>query len=194
MNDNDAVFQLKKGEIGGLETLVCRYQAKAVQAAYLITRDWGQAEDIVQTAFIRVYERIHQFDNTRPFWPWFLRIVTNQAVKTAKRDSRLVFIQEWDGEEVSIIGTLLDQLPELENEIEANEIRSLVWSAVEKLSPREREVVVLRYFTDLSGAEISTALQIPSGTLKWRLFQARKVLKSILSLILSILLVPLGLF
>ena len=81
MEEQKAIARLKRGDISGLEALVRKYQVQAVRAAYLIIRDRALAEDIVQAAFLRAYERIGQFDAGRPFGPWFLRSVVNDAVK-----------------------------------------------------------------------------------------------------------------
>jgi len=67
MEEQEAIARLKRGDISGLEALVRKYQVQAVRAAYLITHDRGLAEDIVQAAFLRAYERIGQFDAGRPF-------------------------------------------------------------------------------------------------------------------------------
>ena len=56
MDDSEAIAALKRGEVGGLEALVRRYQLRALRAAYLIVRDQALAEDLVQTAFLRAYE------------------------------------------------------------------------------------------------------------------------------------------
>lgn len=69
MEESEAITRLKRGDISGLEMLVKRYQVQALEAAYLITRDYHMAEDIVQSAFLRAYERIGQFDSDRPFGP-----------------------------------------------------------------------------------------------------------------------------
>ena len=87
MDETQAITQLKKRNINGLETLVRLHYVHAVRTAYLITRERPLAEDVVQTAFIRSYERIDQFDLTRPFINWFLRIVVNDAIKAATRQN-----------------------------------------------------------------------------------------------------------
>ncbi|MBI2916360.1 MAG: sigma-70 family RNA polymerase sigma factor [Chloroflexi bacterium] len=81
MDDAEAVQRLKHRDIGGLETLVTRYQVQALRAAYLVTRDRFLAEDVVQEAFLRLVQRVRSFDDGRPFAPWFLRIVINDAIK-----------------------------------------------------------------------------------------------------------------
>ena len=74
MDEQHAIALLKQGDLTGLEFLVRQYQAKAVHTAYLIIGDTSLAEDIVQTAFLRVAQKIDQFDAQRSFQPWFLRM------------------------------------------------------------------------------------------------------------------------
>ena len=90
MDEQQALRRLKQGDLQSLETLVEIYQVRAVHAATLIVGDRGQAEDIVQDAFIRAWERIDQYDPRRPFGPWFLRSVVNDAIKTVTRQNRWV--------------------------------------------------------------------------------------------------------
>ncbi len=184
MNEQNAIAQLKNGDIAGLETLVIAYQARAVQAAYVITCDRGLAEDIVQGAFIRVFERIDQFDVTRPFFPWFLKIVTNDAIKALKRNKHLVSLDRSVERSDIALTQMIASLPEPESMIEADEIHSIVWAAMQRLSLEQRAVVVLRYFAGLSEREMSGVLKIPTGTVKWRLFQARRFLREILGSLL----------
>jgi RNA polymerase sigma-70 factor (ECF subfamily) len=69
MEEAEAIAQLRQGDVRGLDALVRGHQVQAVRTAYLITRDRALAEDIVQAAFVRGYERIEQFDTGRPFGP-----------------------------------------------------------------------------------------------------------------------------
>lgn len=85
-----AVDRLRSGDISGLEVLVQRHQLQATRAAYLVVRDRQLAEDIVCDAFLRCCERIQHFDASRPFAPWFLRMVVNDALKAAERRARHV--------------------------------------------------------------------------------------------------------
>ena len=88
MNDREATQLLKQGNPQGLEFLVKRYQLIAIRTAFLIVRDRSVAEDIVQEAFIRVFDRIHQYNDRRPFRPWFLHIVVNDSVKHTSRSKK----------------------------------------------------------------------------------------------------------
>ena len=85
MEDRIAISRFKQGDLSAVEPLVKRYQVQAVHAAYAIVHDKATAEDVAQVAFIKVAEQIHQFDEARPFGPWFFRIVVNDAIKIAKK-------------------------------------------------------------------------------------------------------------
>ena len=90
MDDRIAISRIKQGDLNGLDILVNRHQVRAVHAAYLIVYDRVLAEDITQSAFVKIVERIHQFDEERPFAPWFFRIVLNDSIKAAKRRKQMV--------------------------------------------------------------------------------------------------------
>jgi RNA polymerase sigma-70 factor, ECF subfamily len=85
MEDRIAISRIKQGDLSAVETLVERYQVQAVRAAYAVIHDRALAEDVAQTAFVKVVERIHQFDEERAFAPWFFRIVLNDAVKGCQK-------------------------------------------------------------------------------------------------------------
>lgn len=88
LDEQAAVERLKRGDVGGLEGLVRKYHTRAGRAAFLIVRDHSLAEDVAQGAFVRAYERIGGFDAERPFGPWFMKIVVNNAVEAARRRER----------------------------------------------------------------------------------------------------------
>jgi RNA polymerase sigma-70 factor (ECF subfamily) len=180
-----AIARLKRGDIGGLEMLVRAHQQRATGAAYLIVRDWGLAEDLVQSAFIRAYERIDQFDDTRPFGPWFLRIVSNDATKAATRSHRHLPLDPPSSDDEGDAGNLLDHLadsvPGPVELLEQVESRVEVWEAMERLSPMQREAVVLRYYLELTETQVADRLGVAPGTAKWHLHHARKRLEGLLA-------------
>ncbi|NJL56231.1 hypothetical protein HC928_14435, partial [bacterium] len=79
-----------QGKADGLTSLVDRYPERAVRAADAITQNRQLAEDVVQTAFLRLFLTLHTFDRRRPFCPWFYRSVVNAAVKASRKDQRTV--------------------------------------------------------------------------------------------------------
>jgi len=181
MEEQEAIARLKRGDIGGLEALVRQYQVQAIRTAYLIIRDRALAEDIVQAAFLRAYERIGQFDAGRPFGPWFLRSVVNDAVKAAARRERQVSLEAGsEGEGASLADLLADPGPGPADLAEAAELHQTVWAALGRLPPAQRAAIVQRYYLDLSEAEMADELACPPGTVKWRLHAARKRLRTLL--------------
>src|SRR5687767_9639717 len=98
---------MQRGDIRGLAALVEAYQLRAVRTAMLITRDPALAEDVVQATFLRTFEKIHQFDASRPFAPWFMRSVVNAAVQAAKKQQRTVSLDNEISEDNSFEDLLL---------------------------------------------------------------------------------------
>lgn len=174
-----AIQRLKRGDIEGLAALVERYQVRAVRAAYLITYDRALAEDVVQTAFVRIYERIAQFDDNRPFEPWFMRVVMNAALQAIKQRQRVLSLDGNDYD-TSFTDLIADDMPNPENAAEASEMREAVRDALAALSPDQRAVIVLRYYLEYSEQELAEEFNTPPGTIKWRLHTARKQLSVLL--------------
>lgn len=181
MNEHQAIARLKRGEIDGLETLMLLHQVRAVRTAFLITRDRALAEDVVQTAFVRVYERIAQFDANRAFEPWLLRIVTNDAVKAATRRERFVPLDTPGNVEQTLDDLFSNREPGPDAAAEAAELQQAVWTALGQLSPDQRAVIVRRYYLDMSETEMADDLHIPQGTIKSRLRAARLRLHTLLN-------------
>jgi RNA polymerase sigma-70 factor (ECF subfamily) len=182
MDEAEAIRRLKQGDLAGLETLVHSYQEKALAAAYLIVRDRPLAEDVVQSAFLRAAERITQFDEARPFGPWFLRSVTHAALDEVKRQRRSVSMETTDpGEAVPIAEWLASGDPRLEELVENAETRRAVRDALDQLTPEQRAAVVLRYYLGLKETEMTGPLRRPLSTVKWWLRVARSRLRELLN-------------
>jgi RNA polymerase sigma-70 factor, ECF subfamily len=179
VNEQQAIAQLKHGNINGLVFLVQTYQVEAVHAALLILGDRGLAEEIVQETFLRAYQKIDQFDLDRRFGPWFLRSVINAALKVAEKQSRREPLEETpDG--LQAAEWLIDPEPGPQEVIEANEAEETIWRALALLTPAQRAVIVMRYFLDESEAEMIEQLNRPLTTIKWWLHSARQRLRQLL--------------
>ncbi len=178
MDEREAIRRLKEGDADGLRSLVEAHYDRAARAAYLVVRDPGLAEDVTQDAFVRAYDKIHLFDAARPFGPWFMRLVVNEAVEAArKRERRRTVPLDPDGVE-NLIAHLEDATQGPHELAEEAEDRRRVWAALAKLPPAQRAVIVQRYYLDMTEAEMSGAS--PPGTVKWRLHAARKRLSKLL--------------
>lgn len=179
MDEQQAIQRLKQGDIGGLEYLVTKFQLKAVRVSYLITRDLGLAEDVVQDTFIQIFRSIRGFDANHPFEPWFLRSVINASVKAARKSARQIVMG--DESEESQFAELISQVESVEKQVESIDLQNQIWGAMENLSPRQRAVIVQRYFLEMSEKEMAAESGAAIGTIKWLLNAARQRLKTLLA-------------
>ena len=178
MDDRIAISRIKQGDLNGLDILVNRHQVRAVHAAYLIVYDRVLAEDITQSAFVKIVERIQQFDEERPFAPWFFRIVLNDSIKAAKRRKQMVSLDQTEDDATRKLAVwLTDPAPPPWQLVEQKETQQLLMKAIQSLLPEQRAVVVMRYFLEMSEAEMSTEMSRPLSTIKWWLREARKRLR-----------------
>ncbi|PWH16561.1 MAG: RNA polymerase subunit sigma-24 [Anaerolineae bacterium] len=178
MDEETAIRRLKAGDLAGLEFLVLRYQVKALRVANLITRDLPLAEDVVQDCFLRLIRAIRSFDSQRPFEPWFLRSVVRAAVRAAQQAKRNLHAQSQAEEDW--FENLLGSLQSAEAEVEARQTRQSVQDALQQLSPRQRAVLVQRYYLGWSEKEMVDELGLRPGTVKWLLNAARTRLRAVL--------------
>ncbi|HET9914782.1 MAG TPA: sigma-70 family RNA polymerase sigma factor [Anaerolineales bacterium] len=177
MEDLQAIRRLKRGDIGGLEHLIARYQRKALRTAFLITQDEPLAEDVVQDVFVRFYQRARSFDEARPFEPYFLRSVVNAALNCLEREKRE---RSFTNEDTSELKSLLERAASVEEQVEFNALKRQITDALAELSPRQRAVVVQRYYLEMSEKEMAEVLEAPPGTVKWLLNAARARLRALL--------------
>jgi RNA polymerase sigma-70 factor (ECF subfamily) len=180
MDEHEAIRRLKQHDLRGLESLVHDHQLEAVRVAMLVTRDRALAEDVVQSSFVRVCEKIGQFDEGRPFRPWFLRIVTNAALKAVTRGRRDISYDMLAAGATAAGGRLL-AADDPQEHAERSERAGVLRAAVDGLSPEERAAVVLHYYLGFKVSEIAGEGGRPVGTVKRRLHDARIRLRALLA-------------
>lgn len=185
MNDplvDRAIKQLKQQDIDGLEMLVKTYQVRAVKVAYLIVGDQAEAEDVVQRAFLQVHAKIEQYDNQRLFEPWFMRIVANFALQVVRKPRRETSLDAPMFEDT--VRSLADLLPDnsaLPDEVyEQNELREKVRIMLDALPPDQRAAIIMRYYLGMTEKDMAESINVPQGTVKWRLHEGRRRLRRLL--------------
>jgi RNA polymerase sigma-70 factor (ECF subfamily) len=176
MDDAESIRRLKRGDMGGLETLMERHQVKAARAAFLITYDEAVAQDIVQETFIRIYQRIHQFDEAQPFEPYLIRSVINASLNVVRGRKGFTSLDR----ETHEIENLLDRATSVETQVEFTQLQHEILDALSRLSPRQRAAIVQRYYLDMSEREMALTLDTAPGTVKWLLNAARERLRHLL--------------
>lgn len=164
------------GDLMAFEMLYKRYSSSVFRTIQAVVRNRSTAEDILQECFVRVYNNLHRVDQTvDSLAPWLHRIALNLSYNKVNRKKRFFF-------GLDFIADLLES-PRLtpDRVAEQGELKRAVWDAIAKLDDRYRVVVVLYYLEELSLSEISQRLDIPKGTVKSRLYYARKSLRHALN-------------
>ncbi|HWI64166.1 MAG TPA: RNA polymerase sigma factor [Symbiobacteriaceae bacterium] len=176
MNEVILVSQVQAGDEAAFDTLYHLYIGQAVKVAFLITRSQQAAEDAAQEAFVQVLRRIHTLREPRNFRSWFYSILHNAARRSGRKGRGWTFFPfdllsrgEPDPQAAAVEEVVLGKQ-------EQEELRRLI----AELPDLYRDVIVLRYYADLSEPEIADALGIPVGTVKSRLHGARQRLVTLL--------------
>ena len=178
MNDVEAIQRLKKGDVLGMDSLVMKYQDKAIRTAYLITRDDDMAQDAAQETFLRIYQRIRYYDETRPFEPYLLRSVVNTAINMAEKQRKEIPLSA--GNRPLDVEDLISKAASTENQVEYAQLKAQIMNALDQLPPRERAVIVERYYLGMSEIEMADTHEVAPGTVKWLLNTARNKLRSLI--------------
>ncbi len=168
---DDAVWVSRclQGDISAFDTLVQRYQRILFTVAFRLTGNREDARDVAQNAFIRAFERLDTYDPARKFFSWIYRIAVNESLNY-RRSQRAY---EPLDPRLEAQGTA--------DPVERRETGARIQTAMMSLTPEYREVLVMRYFGDLSYDEIAEAIGIPEKTVKSRLFSARQRLGELLA-------------
>ncbi len=164
MTDDEAVLGCQNGDRDAFRYLVERYKDVLFGTAFLMTSDRALAEEQVQEALLSAWKGIRSFRRGRPFKPWLMRVLVN-AVLSHQRKRAVVTapLGEWDRP---------DESAGPAESLEINESRQTVRQALERLSPEHRQVVVLRYFAELTVPQLARSIGLREGTVKSRLHRA----------------------
>ncbi|GAA6526285.1 SigE family RNA polymerase sigma factor [Intrasporangium sp. DVR] len=144
------------------------HSARLFRTAYLMTGDYQRAEDLLQTTLIRIYQRWTRVDAMERPAAYARTVLVSQSVSWWRRRSSRE-LPVGGGEELGWAGRI-DEVPEHQR----------VWQAVLSLPPRQRAVMVLKYYEDLSEAEIAEVLNMAPGTVKSHAHRAARQLALLL--------------
>ena len=161
INDAEAVARARDGDLDAYAALVARYTVRAHRAAFLLGAG-EEADDVVQESFVKAFRHLDRFRVGEPFGPWLLRIVANETrnlTRSRRRRAALTLrLATAQPGGAAADGPVAEVL--------AAERRARLVAAVGGLPARERQVLVCRYFLDLSEAETARVLARPLGSVK----------------------------
>lgn len=170
------ITHAQHGDAEAFAALVRQYEQTAFRAAFLILRDQHEAADATQDAFVRAYRALGSFKLDRPFRPWLLRIVTNQALNRIRSTQRRTHATERYAQQ--LLTSAPDSAPE--RALATREQNARLQQAVLQLSIDAQTLIVLRYFLELPELEVAETLGIPLGTVKSRLHRTLAQLRAII--------------
>ncbi len=174
MQDSQIVGSVLDGDSKAFELLVLKYQKPLYYAANAITKNPAAAEDIVQDAFVKAFEKLDTLKNPSGFYQWIKKIVVNMALNLYDRNKWNVDVSS-DDENDFFDNIAVYDTPE--EKTLKDELKQYIKVFVDALPEKLRLVLVMREIDDLSYEEISELLKIPVGTVRSRLFNARQVLR-----------------
>ena len=148
---------------------------KAYFVAFQIVRNEQDAEDILQETYIKVLEKIDEIDTTQSFMGWIYRVVSNKSKNLLKNKNMLNF----ESYEEEVFEDLPEERAEFnpEENLNQSEVCREVMAAIDELSEEKRICVIMKYFGEMTVAEVADSLEVPESTVRNRLFVARKELK-----------------
>lgn len=156
-SDLELIQDVKNGDKKSFEVLVERHEKFLMKTIVRMTRDLDAAEDIVQDSFIKAYKRLSLFEGRSSFRSWLYQIALNTARNRFRKYSRETV--GTDNMDVAVD-------TQVENQIIALDVRSILQGEIAKLPDRQRMALNLRIFEDLSFKEIAELMQCPYDTAK----------------------------
>lgn len=170
------------GDAAAFEQLFRALRGRAFQVAKALVGSREDALDLTQEAFTKLYSSRASYDPGQPFLPWFHRILRNACFSFLRKRGQVrpKSLQGLDDEGDETVLDLADPGPSPTAALEAADEQQVFQRALARLAPRDREILALRHFEELSYKEIAAALEIPEGTVMSRLFHARRRLRELL--------------
>lgn len=182
--------RLRTGDAAALETLMSDYGSRVYRLAYGITRNQGDAEEVVQDVFLTIAMKSDTFEDRSALGTWIYRITTNSALnkrRGERRDVRTSLEDHLpsfnpDGQREGERSFLLaDWSQNPEHELLSGETRRVLERAIDNLPEHYRAVLVLRDVEELANAQISELLGESIASVKSRLHRARMALRELLA-------------
>lgn len=176
LTDEEVVDRIRAGETGLFEVIMRRYNQRLYRVARAILHNDGEAEDVMQDAYVRAYEHLDQFAARAPFSTWLTRIAVHEALTRVRLRNRNQPFDDaqLDGETMQI----KSQSPDPEQIASGAQVRELLEQAVLDLPENYRTVVMLRDIEELSTAETAETLDLTEENVKVRFHRGHSMIRN----------------
>jgi RNA polymerase sigma-70 factor, ECF subfamily len=191
VGDAEAIELTLGGDRDAYRVLVERHSASVFRLAYRLTGNRHDAEEVVQEAFLRAYQKLEQFEARANFGTWVYRIAANYAIdrmrQKRKEDARREepSSRAPESAEQNVMNLLPDEGPSPERLAQNAELRKQLERALDTLTQAERTAFVMRHWEGCGIEEIAMALNSNSGATKNTVFRAVQKLRNVLAPLVS---------
>lgn len=183
LSDEKLVEAARQGEMAAFEELVARHRDKIYARACSMMRNEDDALDLSQEAWVKSWQRLHQFNGQSGFATWVTRIVINLCLDQLRRRKRqrAESIEELDEESGGVERHMPVVTANPTERLERGELRQRIDRALNQLSPEHRTALVLHEFEEMEYKDIAKTMECSIGTVMSRLFYARRKMAALLS-------------
>ncbi len=181
--DSELIAQYRNGSEAAFELLVDRYSSRVYSTIFMIVKEQGVAEDLLQDVFVKVVQTLNsdKYNEEGKFQPWLMRIGHNLAIDHFRKMKRYPSVVMEDGS--NVFNTLMFAEENVEDIKVKEETHAMLRRLVDELPENQKQVLIMRHYMDLSfqeiaeqtGVSINTAL----GRMRYALINLRKKLKHI---------------
>lgn len=176
---DETIAKAKSGSQIAFSQLLDRFWNEVYGFQLARTKNENDAEDISIQTFARAFDKIETFDPSFNFGTWLITISKNIHVDLIRKRKRNILDERETGKSDEI-NSVLDSSPTAEDILITEQNLASLLSDIKKLKPHYQEVLNLRYFNEMSYAEIANNLEEPVNNVKVKLLRAKKLLASII--------------
>jgi RNA polymerase sigma-70 factor (ECF subfamily) len=177
ISNESLVKRVLEGDTTLFEVLMRRHNQRLYRIARVVLQDDDEAEDVMQDAYVKAYEHLHQFEGRASFSTWLSRIALYEALARARKRKRVVAMDTISDSEKETMHSLQSSAPSPEYEASTAEIRRLLEQEVDALPEDYRTIFMLRDVEDIEVAEVADILEISQANVKTRLHRAHALLR-----------------
>jgi len=171
--DEDLIERFQKGDLYAYDLIVKRYKDQLLNFVYRFVGNQEEAEDIVQETFLRVYRKRHAYKRVAKFSTWIYTIAGNLSRTELRRRKRRKLFSITDLGYEDRDYEISDEDFNPENQVDGVIKEEIIQKEIDQLSPKFRQVIILRDVQELSYEEISKIIRVPIGTVKSRVNRGR---------------------
>ena len=180
--DKELVQRTLKGERKAYEMIIQKYQTPLANYIGRMVKEYELALDITQEVFIKAYSSLHSYRQEYKFNTWLFKIASNSVIDywRKKKISAYSMDQQFEKNGDALPFQVPSDEPSVVKTFELSDVREKIDKALDRLPPSLKELFIWRHINDLSYDEMAEIKEIPVGTIKNRVFQAKEMLRKLL--------------